>query len=74
MLDFLSGYHKELIHKLNNVGLSNGMNVIRKCQTWVIAQNCETVKAFHSRHNMNLRTLYKACLLELAKIPRYRIH
>ena len=23
---------KELIHKLNNVGLSDSMNVIRKCQ------------------------------------------
>ena len=40
---------KELIHKLNNVGLSDSMNVIRKCQIWVIAQNCEIVKAFHSR-------------------------
>ena len=39
----------ELIHKLNNVGLSDSMNVIRKCQKWVIAQNCEIVKAFHSR-------------------------
>ena len=49
MFDFLSGYHKELIHKLNNVGLSDSMNVIRKCQKWVIAQYCEIVKAFHSR-------------------------
>ena len=48
LFDFLSGYHKELIHKLNNVGLSDSMNVIRKCQKWVIAQNCEIVKAFHS--------------------------
>ena len=49
VFDFLAGYHKELIHKLNNVGLSDSMNVIRKCQKWVIAQNCEIVKAFHSR-------------------------
>jgi len=49
VFDFLSGYHKELIHKLSNVGLSDSMNVIRKCQKWVIAQNCEIVKAFHSR-------------------------
>ena len=33
--DFLSGYHKEPIHKLNNIGLSDSMNVIRKCQKWV---------------------------------------
>ena len=37
--DFLSGYHKELIHKLNNLGLSDSMNVTRKCKKWVIAQN-----------------------------------
>ena len=49
MFDFLFGYNKEPIHKLNNVGLSDSMNVIRKCQKWVIAQNCEIVKAFHSR-------------------------
>ena len=53
VFDFLSGYHKELIHKLNNVGLSDSMNVIRKCQKWVIAQNCELVKAFHSRQWSN---------------------
>ena len=38
VFDFLSRYHKELIHKLNNVGVSDSMNVIRKCQKWVIAQ------------------------------------
>ena len=38
---FMFGYHKELIHKFNNVGLSHSMNVIRKCQKWVIAQNCQ---------------------------------
>ena len=35
VFDFLSGYHKEPIHKLNNIGLSDSMNVIRKCQKWV---------------------------------------
>ena len=44
VFDFLSGCHKELIHKLNTVRLSDSMNVIRKCQKWVIAQNCEIVK------------------------------
>ena len=46
---FRSRYHKELIHKLNNVGLSDSMNLIRKCQKWVIARNCNIVKAFHGR-------------------------
>ena len=49
VFDFLSGYHKEMTNKLNNVGLSDSMNVITKCQKWGIAQNCEIVKAFHSR-------------------------
>ena len=47
--NFLSGYHKELLYKFNNVGLSDSMNVIRKCQKWVISQNCKLVKAFHNR-------------------------
>ena len=46
--NFLSGYHKELLHKLNNAGLSDGMNLIRKCQKWVISERCKLVKAFHS--------------------------
>ena len=41
VFNFLFGYHKELIHKCNNVGLSHSMNVIRKCQKWVVAQNCK---------------------------------
>ena len=39
VFDFLPGYHEELFQKLSNVGLSDSMN----------AQNCEIVKAFHSR-------------------------
>ena len=30
--NFLSGYHEELFQKLSNVGLSDSMNGIRKCQ------------------------------------------
>ena len=32
VFDFLPGYHEELFHKLSNVGLSDSMNGIRKCQ------------------------------------------
>ena len=56
MFDFLSGYHKELIHKLNNVGMSDSMNVIRKCQEWVIAQNCEIVR-LERLNNLSLSTV-----------------
>ena len=48
VFNFLSVYHKEMLHKLNNVGLSDSMNVIGKYQKWVISQNCKLVKAFHS--------------------------
>ena len=64
MFDFLSGYHKELTHKLNNVGLSDSMNVIRKCQKWVIAQNCEIVKVFIA---VNEASVY---LKHDSKLPR----
>ncbi|KXJ20792.1 hypothetical protein AC249_AIPGENE424 [Exaiptasia diaphana] len=47
VFDFLSGYHKDLVNKLNNVGITDSMNVIRKCQKWIIGQNCEIVKALH---------------------------
>ena len=56
MFDFLSGYHKELIHELNSVGMSDSMNVIRKCQKCVIAQNCEIVR-LERLNNLSLSTV-----------------
>ena len=32
VLDFLPGYHTNLIRKLTDVGLTEGLNIVRKCQ------------------------------------------
>ena len=47
VFDFLSGYHTNLIGKLTDVGLTEGLNHVRKCQKWVISQNCEIVKRLY---------------------------
>ena len=48
VLDFLRGYNKQLLEDLEKVGLNNVKNLIRQCQKWIILQNCEIVKAFHT--------------------------
>ena len=48
VFDFLSGFHKDLVSKLHRVGLSNVLHLIRKCQRWIISQNCEIIKALYT--------------------------
>ena len=47
VFDFLSGYLANLIRKLTDVRLTEGLNIVRKCQKWVISQNCEIVKRLY---------------------------
>ena len=47
VFDFLSGYHTNLIRKLTDVGLAEGLNIVREGQKWVISQTCEIVKRLH---------------------------
>jgi len=47
VFDFLSGYHTNLISKLTEAGLSEELNIVRKCQKWIISQNCEIVKRLY---------------------------
>ena len=47
VFDFLSGYHTNLIRKLTYIGLTEGLNVVRKSQKWVISQNCEIAKRLY---------------------------
>ena len=57
VFDFLSAYHTNLIRKLTDVGLTEGPNILRKCQEWVISQNCEIVKSCTTdKPNAPLRT------------------
>ena len=48
VLYFLGGYNKQLIEGLEKVGLKNVKNLIKQDQKWIISENCETVKAFHT--------------------------
>jgi len=48
VFDFLAGYNRNLIDKLNSIGLTDSLNVIKKCQKWIISQNCEIVMALYS--------------------------
>ena len=48
VLDFTSGYDKELIKDLRNVGLVSGQDILSKCQKWVQSQNYAIVKSFQS--------------------------
>ena len=61
VFDFLAGYHKELIHKLNNVGLSDSMNVIRKCQKYnvvvIIYSHITHTHTHAQKLEINLRDL-----------------
>ena len=47
VLDFLAGYQNQLVADLSGIGLRNGKDLLRKCQKWVISQNCEIVKALY---------------------------
>ena len=47
VFDFPSGYHTNLIRKLRDVRLTEGLNNVRKRQKWVISQNCEIVKRLY---------------------------
>ena len=48
VFDYLSGYQENLIANLSSVGLTEGLNIVRKCQRWVISQNCEIVKRLYN--------------------------
>ena len=48
VFDFLAGFHKELVSKLHSVGLDNVSEIVKKCQKWIISQNCEIIKALYT--------------------------
>ena len=49
VLDFLAGYQKQLVTELSKIGLEKVNQLAKKCQKWIISQNCEIVKALYTR-------------------------